>query len=343
MTADAAHRGEEVTALLERARAGGYEVWAPAPGAPEGWAFIRYDGGPLDLDGYLLTTTGVKAFFLPQRDAFLTYEGDVASAAPTEAVKRAVFCVRPCDARAFALLDKIYAGGRGFHDPAYEARRANTVLIACACEAPAPTCFCTSTGGGPADAAGADVMLYACGAHIAGEATSARGDAFLSELGFGARAPAEQLATAKAAYAKVAAAMPKLWDMEAVRARLYENFGAPAWDEVAARCISCLACSFVCPSCYCFDVGDEGRRGRPGVRLRLWDGCTVPSFTLHASGHNPRTTKGARWRQRVLHKFHYFYDNWGETLCVGCGRCVVACPANVDIREAVALVAAAEK
>jgi len=330
-----ASEGKDVRKLLERARDAGYEVWVPSRRA-EGWAFARYEGGEVNVRGYLLTTLSVKSFFLPQREALLTYEGDAARAAAPEDKKRMICYVRPCDARAVALLDNIYAGGRGFHDPAYEARRNNTVVVVCACEAPAPTCFCTSVGSGPADARGADVMLYALDGHLVGEAASPRGAAFLGELGFGA-APADQLARAKERHAGVARTMAPLWDLEKVRPKLYENFNSPAWAEIAGRCISCLACTFVCPSCHCFDVVDEGKAGR-GARLRLWDGCTVGLFTRHASGHNPRVTKGARYRQRVLHKFHYFYDNWRENLCVGCGRCVVHCPANVDIREAVSRV-----
>jgi ferredoxin len=150
----------------------------------------------------------------------------------------------------------------------------------------------------------------------------------------------DELTKAKGRYAEVTRGMaPGPWDLDAVRARLYERFDSPAWEEIASRCVSCGACTFVCPSCHCFDVADEGKHGR-GARVRFWDACTQKLFTLHASGHNPRERKAARYRQRVLHKFHYFHASWGENLCVGCGRCVVACPVNVDIREAVTLVAA---
>jgi sulfhydrogenase subunit beta (sulfur reductase) len=328
---------KDVPQFLEGARAAGYGVFAPAR-APEGWAFTPYEGGPVNLDGYLLTTASVKGFALPQLEALLSYDGDGGRPAPTPEGKRLIFGVRPCDARALALVDRVYRD-RGFRDTHYLARRDNTVLVVRACYRPAPTCFCTSVGGGPADATGADVMAYEAGDDLLLEATSSKGEKFL-KAAKAEPAPEAGLAAAKAPYAEVAAEMKPPWDLDAVRPRLYENFDSPAWEEIASRCVSCGACTFVCPSCHCFDVADEGKHGR-GVRLRFWDACTQSLFTLHASGHNPRERKAARYRQRVLHKFYYFHDNWGENLCVGCGRCVVACPANVDIREAVTLVAEA--
>jgi ferredoxin len=328
----------ELPRFLEAARAAGYDVFAPAR-APEGWTFAPYDGGAVDLDGYLLTTLSAKGFALPQLEAFLAYDNDAGELTPAEPKKRLVFGVRPCDARALALVDKVYLS-RSFRDPHYLGRRDNTAFVVLACRQPAPTCFCTSVGGGPADVAGADVMAYEAGDELLLEAVSARGEGLFKPLKL-AEAGAEAVAEAKTAYADVARAMALLWDLEAARPKLYENFDAPAWEEVASRCVSCGACTFVCPSCHCFDVADEGKHGR-GSRLRFWDACTQSPFTLHASGHNPRARKAARYRQRVLHKFYYFHENWGENLCVGCGRCVVACPANVDIREAVTLVAAGE-
>jgi sulfhydrogenase subunit beta (sulfur reductase) len=327
---------KEVPQFLEGARAAGYDVFTPAR-APEGWAFAPYESGGVDLDGYLLTTASVKDFALPQLEALLSYDDDGGRPAPTPGGKRLVFGVRPCDARALALVDRVYRD-RGFRDPNYLSRRDNTVLVVLACHQPAPTCFCTSVGGGPADATGADVIAYEAASALVMEAASPRGEKFLKRLP-SAEVPAKEVEAARKLYRDVAAEMKPLWDLNAVRPSLYANFGAAAWEEVASRCVSCGACTFVCPSCHCFDVADEGKHGR-GLRLRFWDACTQSFFTLHASGHNPRELKAARYRQRVLHKFHYFYDNWGENLCVGCGRCVVACPVNVDIREAVTLVAA---
>ena len=111
-----------------------------------------------------------------------------------------------------------------------------------------------------------------------------------------------------------------------------ENFKADFWDDLAMKCIGCAACTFVCPTCHCFDITDEGKR-ELGRRVRTWDGCMFPKFTLHASGHNPRTSAGQRVRQRVLHKFSYFRDNQGVISCTGCGRCIEVCPTGMDIRD----------
>ena len=73
---------------------------------------------------------------------------------------------------------------------------------------------------------------------------------------------------------------------------------------------------------------DEKRK-----RMRCYDGCAFADFTAEASGENPRPTKRERYRQRVYHKFDYFKKNFGENLCVGCGRCIRHCPVKIDISE----------
>ncbi|MCE5274896.1 MAG: 4Fe-4S dicluster domain-containing protein, partial [Deltaproteobacteria bacterium] len=89
-----------------------------------------------------------------------------------------------------------------------------------------------------------------------------------------------------------------------------------------------------CPTCHCFDISDEVK-GSDGKRLRNWDSCMFPLFTKETSGHNPRPSQKERWRQRVMHKFRYYVDNFGAIACVGCGRCVMSCPVNLDIRKIV--------
>jgi sulfhydrogenase subunit beta (sulfur reductase) len=114
---------------------------------------------------------------------------------------------------------------------------------------------------------------------------------------------------------------------------LLDLFNAPFWDEVQFACINCGTCTYLCPTCWCFDIQDEVQ-GTEGIRMRNWDSCMYPLFSLHGSGHNPRGEKIQRVRQRFMHKLKYYVDKYGNGVaCVGCGRCVQFCPVNIDIRR----------
>ena len=131
---------------------------------------------------------------------------------------------------------------------------------------------------------------------------------------------------------------PRTWDeplpfeLDEVKGWLNEHFDDEFWRELALRCAGCGTCAYICPTCHCFDIVDETRLGE-GVRRKNWDSCQFGLFTKHASGHNPRGDASARFRQRVMHKFKYYVDNFGSTLCVGCGRCVRSCPVGQSLLE----------
>jgi ferredoxin len=128
-----------------------------------------------------------------------------------------------------------------------------------------------------------------------------------------------------------------------VPARLKANFASTLWEDLARPCIGCGICNFLCTTCHCFDINDEVANSSPlrGSRVRTWDTCQYPDFTMHSSGHNPREEVAARLRQRVCHKFQYFHENFGVFQCTGCGRCVTACPVGIDIIAVVNQVASA--
>ena len=103
------------------------------------------------------------------------------------------------------------------------------------------------------------------------------------------------------------------------------------------RCLSCRICTYVCPTCRCFDVTDRVVAERAGVtrieRIRAWDACTSTNYRRIAGGHNPRPTKPERLRNRFYCKFCYYPEDFGPLGCVGCGRCIVSCPVDIDITE----------
>lgn len=236
-----------------------------------------------------------------------------------------VFGLRPCDAAAFAALEAIFNWDAP--DRLFAARRARTTLVTLACSRADEYCFCTSVGGGPGAVTGSDILLTDMGqGEFLAEIASAQGRKLLlaAESLFGPAGDADKesrLARLEAVFSPQAVA--------AALAGLFEN--AAFWEEQSRRCVGCGACAYVCPTCACFDIQDEG--AATGKRLRSWDSCGFGLFTLHTSGHNPRPLQSQRWRQRLMHKFSYMPERQGVLGCVGCGRCSRACPVDMNILE----------
>ena len=285
------------------------------------------------------TVRPAKGFVFPQREVLYRFRQEsgkapelmetLPAAAPT-----VVFGVRPCDGRAMVRNDKVFACG--FNDPYYQARRDQVVFVGLACsEPPSQNCFCLSVGGSPHSEDGLDVLMTELDGRYHVKAITAKGREIVE--GAAALLDKAQAADGKAA-AKAHADADKhpqraLATMEKVAAGLKEHFDSPKWDELARACIGCGACTYLCPSCHCFDINDEITSNVPltGERVRTWDNCQFPDFTMHSSGHNPRHDTGARLRQRVSHKLLYFVENHNIQQCTGCGRCISHCPVGIDI------------
>ncbi|MBO4352620.1 MAG: 4Fe-4S dicluster domain-containing protein, partial [Eggerthellaceae bacterium] len=112
--------------------------------------------------------------------------------------------------------------------------------------------------------------------------------------------------------------------------KLEGMYDHPIWDNLSIKCLNCGTCTYVCPTCHCFDISQENRR-KDGVRFRCWDSCMFSEYTAMAGGHNPRPEKLERVRNRFMHKLNFFERRYGISLCVGCGRCVEKCPVALDI------------
>ncbi|WP_027371628.1 4Fe-4S dicluster domain-containing protein [Desulfovermiculus halophilus] len=246
--------------------------------------------------------------------------------------KVVVFGARPCGTRGFVIYDRVFATD-AITDPYYKARRDNTAFITIACDTAEHTCFCHWVGSHPADSEGSDVVLHPVQDGYVAHAVTEKGEQLLEQAG-GQKASSDQEKEAQAVQDRVMEELGEAPDLSGVPASLLQIFdNLDFWNDVSAKCISCGACTYLCPTCYCFNITDESY-GLSGKRIRTWDNCMSYLFTLEGSGHNPRMTKAHRLRNRVGHKFSYYPElHGGVFACCGCGRCIKHCPMAVDIRE----------
>ena len=283
-----------------------------------------------------------KDFFFPPSEEMLSYQRtgrgmELLDAAGAGQRPRLLFGVRPCAGRALQLLDRVF-DSEDYRDPYYLRNRERTTIVGLACTEPLSTCFCTSAGGDPFSTEGLDALVVDLGEdRFLVRAFSDKGAAVFGSAG-GEASDSDAARSDELARAARESVSPSVPVREATE-RLEGAFESAVWDLFHEKCLGCAACAFLCPTCHCFNIVDEATL-TGGRRIRTWDCCMFPLFTKHVSGHNPRESRRERMRQRVMHKFQYFVKNFGEAACVGCGRCVRACPVNNDLREILGTVAA---
>jgi ferredoxin len=280
------------------------------------------------------TDMSSKEYFWPDTQTILSItrgHGEVSLAEPPLEREQVIFAVRPCDAQGLKVLDALLLE----HQPAdayYAERREKTTLIGLACPEMGPGYFCTSLDGAPDEAGDGDVMLAEAGDSYLVQTVTEKGKKLAGGL-------ALSKASRKRARPKLSSESVPVPSQEVWR----QHFDDEVWARLADRCLSCRVCTYVCPTCRCFDVRDyvtqSGVEGSVIERLRAWDSCLSEAYRRIAGGHNPRPTKKQRLRNRFYCKFHYCPQDFGPVACVGCGRCIVACPVGIDIAEMLADVA----
>ncbi len=286
------------------------------------------------------TLLSPKSIAFPPSEVMLEYTTDEKSedcnlmkAPEKDYSSRAVIGIKPYDAASYLLVKKNFDTSEyrdNYWCDAYEA----CTFIGLAVQQPGSLDFSTSTKSGPFDESGLDVLLVDTGENYLAKVITDKGTAYLKAAGWETDAGGDAEKTIEDLKASAEKIIQSKVSFDQIKTQsIMELYEADFWEDTAFACINCGTCTYVCPTCWCFDIQDE-MSGQTGVRLKTWDSCMFPLFTLHTTGHNPRGTKVQRVRQRFMHKLKYFMDKYNDgIMCVGCGRCIRSCPVNIDIRK----------
>ncbi len=322
---DAAELPSLVTAFMED-----YEVVAPVK---RGRSFVfEAIESPDEIElSYETTLASPKKYLLPPNETLLSFDarGNRVADFAAEITPRVIFGVHACDINAINRLDLVFRDGR-YPDPYYTARRSATLVVGLSCM-PQSTCFCHLWD---ADEArfGYDLFLQDIGGKYLVSISSVEAASVLETSCHPREATDEERIefrhVTRRRQEAFDDAIPDVQDVAMLMDAFHND---PFWAELGGRCLSCTACSAVCPTCFCFDIRDTlDPDGSSGRRERVWDACTAPQFAEVAGGHNFRASSRKRVRHRMYHKLNGFLANHDRMLCVGCGRCVKACKANIN-------------
>lgn len=311
------------------------EIEAPIRRGDNSFAFGKVSNWEdVSLD-YNRTILPLKKYLLKPIDTLFNFsltKGYEANAEDADQ-KLVLFGVHSCDIYALKILDLVFAGK--YVDNYYFARRKQIGVIGVDC-IPDEHCFCHSMR---ADSVpdGFDLFLsdigeaylVLVGTSLGDDMVLAAGPSFEEVTG----ADTDEYKHRSNERAKAFKLEVELRDFAEIMEIEYEN---PAWKELGDRCLSCGSCSMVCPTCYCYDVFDEINLDQvSGQRKKVWDSCLRREHALVAGGENFREHRSDRVKFRYYHKQRGFVAEYGRPSCVGCGRCIVACPAKIDIVEVI--------
>ena len=326
---------ENLPALF-RLIADSQELYLPVKKADQVNFAAWSEDAQVDLDT-LKSVKSPKDAFFPQSETLYTCVRDGKKiAVEPEALKEqnfVVFGMKACDVKGVQVLDQVFLAEP--IDTFYAARREHGTIVAMACHEPEESCFCKVFGVDCAEPV-ADVAAWMVEENLYWKPLTEKGEALTkaaeSLLVNADDADEKKVEDEKAAIRGIVEKLPysnlslEGWNGDA----LTEKFDSPLWEELYKPCLACGTCTFVCPTCQCYDIKDYDT-GHGVKRYRCWDSCMYSDFTMMAHGNN-RTSQMQRFRQRFMHKLVYFpANNDGMYSCVGCGRCVEKCPAALNI------------
>ena len=308
-------------------------LYLPVDRDDGGSAYTKWEKGVKWSDG-LNTVKSPKDLFFPQTEELMEFKTEGKSIevidTRTEMEDFAVWGVRACDNSAFGILDRVFLTEP--RDSYYASKREKGIIITLACARPSETCFCTVFGIDPSQPMG-DVTLWKTDDSLYMESNSEKGDRIIALTeSLTEECGVEKVEEQKEKIRSVMKRLPlaKLDTDGFGGGKTNELFDDPRWEVLSESCLGCGTCTYLCPTCQCYDIKDLST-GKGVIRYRCWDSCMYSEFTKMAHGNN-RNSQKERFRQRFMHKLVYFPENnEGVFGCVGCGRCVAKCPISMNI------------
>lgn len=296
-------------------------------------------GMEIDLE-YTRTVIPPKKYLHPQRENLITYQRNegMETKLPEIDKKTVVLGVHPCDARAVLIYDVVFGGD--MPDVYYWNRRKNTVFVVISCTKPDEDCFCMSMDdcGPTMDKEGYDLLMTDLGDRYLVEVGSLEGSLLLQHEGIFEHASAndreDKARAVEVTKTKIANKIP---DVKGLPRFMKKHYNSDVWSKETKKCLSCGSCTFTCPTCFCYHVEDFNKFNLvDGNRIRMWDSCQLIDFAEVAMGENFRKDREARLKWRIYHKLCYWPEQFGTLGCVGCGRCIHYCMADIDMTKALA-------
>ena len=317
-------------------------LYLPVDGKEGRADYKKWEEGDV-MSGALNTARSPKDFFFPQSEDLMAFKTEGKKIEIIDVRKESedfiLFGVKACDVKSLEVLDKVFLGDT--EDSYYATKREHATIISMVCARPTETCFC-QTFGIDCTAPGGDVVCTKTDDGYCFEAVTEKGEKLLAALDL----EDTDTAAADAAKAKTREIMKRLplagLTSDAFGAgKTDKYFDDPKWKELSESCLGCGTCTFVCPTCQCYDIKDFNT-GKGVIRFRCWDSCMYSEFTKMSAGQ-PRLSQKERFRQRFMHKLVYFPERYGMFSCVGCGRCLARCPISMNIVKVMKAIGGEEK
>ena len=309
----------------------------------EGGHYRLRSGDPRMYFDTVVGPDSPKRYFSPMEEELFTFHVKdkqfVIDKGTADPPRLAFIGVRPCELAAMDLLDRAHGYDdrttfRCESDPYYGEARRHSLFIAVHCTRPGGTCFCESMGTGPRAKTGFDLALTELDGGFVIDVGSDRGEALANDLSLrGATESEQETATLKLDQAREN--MGRRLNTDGIVDLLNQTIDDPTWDEIATRCLSCGNCTLVCPSCFCCTVSDTtDLSGTSVTRTRRWDSCFTHEFSYTTGGPQRHSVRG-RYRHWLRHKLGTWWEQFGTSGCVGCGRCITWCPVGIDLTSEV--------